>query len=300
MADFSIRHGICAYASWSKGIIPHKDPITYEPKSNEINRPHIGPRSEAKIQLYPSTLVVESFKNRISFWITLKIMSSKTLCGITVPDTPLITAAEELVHSNMEPWAYNHVMRSWLLGFAIAERIPDLKDRDRELHSIAAILHDLGWIVNNEAFTSQDKCFEVDGANSARSFIEKQSSLLTWDKHRQQLLWDAIALHTYPAVAFHKEPEVKAVGLGILADFVGPAGVPGGALTQAEWDAIRKDYPRNGFKTGVVDLMCGLCRNKPETTFSSFVGDFGEELVDGYTRKGKRAYDIIVNSVDAD
>lgn len=226
--------------------------------------------------------------------------TTQTLSGITVPNTPLITAAIALANSTLEPWAYNHVMRSWLLGFAIAERIPDLAHRDRELHAVAAILHDLGWS-EAPAFRSEDKCFEVDGANAAREFVVANSAEEgEWDARRRQLLWDAVALHTHPAVGLYKEAEVKAVGLGIMADFVGPAGIPGGALTQEEWDAIRKDYPREGFKTGVVEVMCGLCRTKAETTFYSFVGDFGEELVEGYTRKGKKVYDIIVNAVDAD
>ena len=223
-------------------------------------------------------------------------MSSETISGIQVPSTPTITAARALAKQHMEEWAYNHVMRSWLFGVVIADRIPDLADRDHELHAIAAILHDLGWIEDKSlGFTSDDKCFEVDGANAARAWIEKQSVFAEWDKHRKQLLWDAIALHTYPVVGMHKEAEVKATALGITADFVGPKGIPGGALQESEWKAIVEEFPRNGFKKGVVDTLCGFCRNKPETTYNNFTRDFGESSVEGYSVKGKLMFDVVMN-----
>jgi len=109
-------------------------------------------------------------------------------------------------------------MRSLLFGFTIADNIPSLQSRDREVHALAAILHDLGWDTT-DTFVSSDKRFEVDGANAARSFVQQEvsrSGLGDWDGHRLQLLWDAIALHTTPSIAQHKEPEVAATGLGIV------------------------------------------------------------------------------------
>lgn len=225
-------------------------------------------------------------------------MSTRTVAGITVPDTPLITASLGLARKYLDDWEYNHIMRSWLFGCAIADRVPDLAKRDRELHSVAAILHDLGWDQTN-TFTSSDKCFEVDGANAARTFVENQPAVAEWDQRRKQVLWDAIALHTYPPVALHKEPEVRATCLGITTDFAGPA-LSGGALTNEEWRGIVKEFPRQGFKTGVIQKMCGFCRSKPETTYNNFTGDFGEEFVEGYTRKGHRAFDMITNAFEAD
>ena len=224
-------------------------------------------------------------------------MSVKTIAGISgIPDTPLISAAIALAREHLADFAFNHIMRSLLLGFAISDRIPEMAGRDRELCAVAAVLHDLGWDEKG-TFVSTDKCFEVDGANAARGFLEQHTD---WDEHRKQLLWDAIALHTYPPVAMHKQPEVKATALGILAEFVGPAGVPGGALTTTEWDNISKEYPRRGFKDGVIQKMCGFCTSKPEATYLTFIGDFGEELVEGYTRKGHRPFDMIMRTVDAD
>ncbi|KAK5745013.1 hypothetical protein LTR17_001764 [Elasticomyces elasticus] len=226
-------------------------------------------------------------------------LSSRSIAGITVPDTPLITAAIELSRKHLSEVAFNHIMRSFLFGFAIADKLPPFQGRDRELHALASLLHDLGWDTT-ETFISPDKRFEVDGANAARTFVEKEivhSGGKDWDKHRGQLLWDAIALHTTPSIAQHKEPEVAATSLGIFADFVGHDVVPG-TMTRQEWDAIVAEYPRQGFREGVKEIMCGLCRSKPETTYDNFVSDFGDQFVEGYSTKGHRAVDVIMATVD--
>jgi hypothetical protein len=41
------------------------------------------------------------------------------------------------------------------------------------------------------------------------------------------------------------------------------------------------------------DTMITLCTQKPGTTYSNFVGDWGEEYVEGYTRVGTRPIDIM-------
>ncbi|KAK5125445.1 hypothetical protein LTR85_000554 [Meristemomyces frigidus] len=230
---------------------------------------------------------------------------SQTLAGIDIPGTALVTAAIDFARQHLDDVTYNHIMRSALLGFAVADKSPDLQARDREVHALAALLHDISWDTNG-TFASADKRFEVDSADAARIFVEQQivqgstqgASGNGWRPARLQLLWDAIALHTTPSIGMYKEVEVKATGFGIFLDFVGVAGAPPGALTDAEWDAIVAEYPRAGFRDGVKSVMCNLCRTKPQTTYDNFVGDFGEELVEGYSRKGKRAFDFMTATVE--
>lgn len=206
-----------------------------------------------------------------------------------VPDTQLITSALAFARSHMTEALYNHVVRSWLFGFVVADKIPALQNRDREAHSVAAILHDLGWDCTNE-LSSQDKRFEVDGANAARDFLKKEAGN-AYDKHRLQLVWDAIALHTINSIACYKEPEVVATSYGITTDFSGVEGAPMGLLSQNEYDAIVKEVPRLGMKDEFREALCGLCRTKPQTTFDNFVADWGEKYVEGYTRDGHREID---------
>ncbi|KAF4631044.1 hypothetical protein G7Y89_g7092 [Cudoniella acicularis] len=210
---------------------------------------------------------------------------TRVLAGITVPDTPLITKALAFVHEHCDEFTYNHVIRSWLFGQYISDAIPELKTRDAELHAITAILHDLGWATSGD-LVSKDKRFEVDGANAAREFLIREGKKEEWDDRRLQLAWDAIALHTTPSIGMHKETEVKCCGLGIATDFTGPERSFGGILTRNIWEGVVKEYPRLGFKKGILRILCGLCREKPETTYDSFLSDIGEKYVEGYSTEG--------------
>lgn len=219
-------------------------------------------------------------------------LPTRNLGGIAVPDTPLITKALDYARAHLSDMAYHHVVRSWLFGFAIASKIRSLSSRDVELHSIAALLHDLGWD-NTDTLISKHKRFEVDGANAARAFVEKEGVAEDWDHHRKQLLWDAIALHTTVSIALEKEPEVAACSYGILADIAGPEHSPEKLLTWDEWKPVVKEFPRLGLKEGIRDTMCWLCKTKPETTFDNFVGQYGERFVEGFSLQGKATVDFI-------
>jgi hypothetical protein len=219
-------------------------------------------------------------------------LPTRVLAGVTVPDTPLITKALAYARRHCDDFTYNHVVRSWLFGTYIADRIPELQGRDIELHSITTILHDLGWATTPELI-SKDKRFEIDGANAAREFLQKEGATEEWDKHRLQLAWDAIALHTTFSIALEKEIEVRSCLIGISTDFTGPEESIGGVLTREIWDGIIKEYPRLGFKECIKKVMCGLCRTKPETTYDNFAADFGLAFVEGYSREGHRVTDLV-------
>lgn len=226
---------------------------------------------------------------------SLDSLPTRLFAGVVVPDTPLVRATLSYVRAHLTDMAYNHVVRSWLFGFAIASKVPGLRARDVEAHSVGALMHDLGWDVTG-ALVSADKRFEVDGADAARAFIRREAP--HWDDRRLQLVWDAIALHTTPSIALHKEVEVVATDLGIMADFVGPeGGMLGGALTWDEWRTVVTEVPRLGMREGVREIMCGLCRNKPESTWDNFVGDFGERYVEGYSLEGRKVIDVMESGV---
>jgi hypothetical protein len=74
---------------------------------------------------------------------------------------------------------------------------------------------------NNTDIISNDKSFEVDGANAARVFLQQKGGS-TWDKHRIQLIWDAIALHTSTNIFPHKEREVAYTAAGTVTELLGP------------------------------------------------------------------------------
>ena len=213
---------------------------------------------------------------------------TRQIAGVAIPNTPIVLKALAYARSHSDDMTYNHVLRSCLFGFVIADKSPNLRDRDREVHAVAAILHDLGWD-NTGELVSEDKRFEVDGAIAARTFLDDNAE--EWDHRRKQLVWDAIALHTTFSIAMYKEAEVVATTQGILADFAGPDNVPGGLLTWDEYNEIVKALPREGLVAGCREIFCILCRTKPETTYDNIVSQWGEKYVEGYTLDGQRAID---------
>ncbi|KAJ4180486.1 hypothetical protein NW767_014387 [Fusarium falciforme] len=155
------------------------------------------------------------------------------------------------------------------------------------------MLHDMGWAATKELL-SQDKRFEVDGANIATAFLkdhtgsecQDKETTEVWDPARIQRTWDAIALHATPSIAQHAAAEVALTNLGITADFLGPnldLGLGPNLISREEYRAVTKLFPRSGFTyEGLKRAMCGICRTKPDTTYDNFVGEFGVRFgVDG-------------------
>jgi hypothetical protein len=68
--------------------------------------------------------------------------------------------------------------------------------------------------------------------------------------------------------------------LGIFGDFAGPyfpgGNAPfGGVIRPEEYAEEVRVFPRDGFTEDLVNVLCGLYRDKWETTFDNWVVDFG-------------------------
>ena len=192
------------------------------------------------------------------------------LAGIKVTDTTLVRDAIELSRSSLEPYLFNHVMRSWLFGILLSEGAELAPDP--ELLAVAAVLHDLGL---TDRYTTEDR-FEVDGANAARSFL-KDRGIST---QQTQVVWDAIALHTTPSIALHKEPEVAMTHSGIAVDVIG---VGLDRIPQDKQRAVLTEFPRLAFKNQFQACLCNVVRRKPATSFDNVLRDFGSRYVEGFT-----------------
>ena len=190
--------------------------------------------------------------------------------GIKVPDTALVRDAIDLSRSLLEPFLFNHVMRSWLFGILLSEAAEVAPDA--ELLAVAAILHDLGL---TERYTAENR-FEVDGANAAREFMKDRGI----SAQQTQVVWDAIALHTTPTLALHKEPEVVMTHSGIAVDVLG-AGLD--RIPQEKQRAILTTFPRLAFKDEFKGCLCNVVRQKPMTAVDNILRDFGIRYVEGFT-----------------
>jgi hypothetical protein len=109
----------------------------------------------------------------------------------------------------LSPWV--RFFMTWAGMFMISESARRLKAMNDMLTRFRAF---------DTEYVSNDKRFEVDGANVARELVRKQGA--KWDKHREQLLWDSIVLHTSPDIAASKEIEVALVSGGTFCELVGP------------------------------------------------------------------------------
>ncbi|KEF55377.1 uncharacterized protein A1O9_08127 [Exophiala aquamarina CBS 119918] len=142
-----------------------------------------------------------------------------------------------------------------------------------ELVVYSCLMHDLEWATTKELL-STDKRFEVDSANLVRQSVLSDANV-SWDRHRVQLSWDSIALHTTPSIAHHKEPEVILVRFRVSANFLGPNLPPKGLISPEEFKETVDTFPRLGSKDELIRTMCRLCRDKPETTLDNFASLFG-------------------------
>src|SRR5215510_6705784 len=195
--------------------------------------------------------------------------STRLIAGVTVPDTPLITAVVEYAQRVSEPYLFNHAMRSWLFAEAIG-RMKGI-DYDHEVVAIGTILHDIGLTPS----VPGPGRFEVNGADAAVSFIKGQGFS---DRRRAQLVWDLVALNSTPSLALHKEPEVAVGTMGIGLDY-GGFGVE--ALQATDLERILSAFPRLKLKQRFADACCRLVTAKPETSYDNFLRDFGERFVPG-------------------
>jgi hypothetical protein len=203
------------------------------------------------------------------------------IAGVSVPETPLITAVIAYAQRLSEPYLFNHAMRSWLF----AETIGHVKglDFDHEVVAIGTVLHDIGLT----AGVSGPNRFEVNGADAAVSFI-KDGGL---SERRVQLIWDLIALNSTPSLALHKEPEVAVGTMGIGLDY---GGFGFEALPKSDLERILDAFPRLKMKQKFAEACCRMVTAKPETSQDNFLRDFGERLVPGY--KAVSTVDLLMNA----
>ena len=206
---------------------------------------------------------------------------TRLIAGVSVPDSPLITAAIEYAQRLSEPYLFNHAMRSWLFAETIG-RIKGI-DYDHEVVAIGTILHDIGLT----ASVSGPNRFEVNGADAALAFIKGKG----FSDRRAQLIWDLVALNSTPSLALHKEPEVAVGTTGIGLDY-GGFGVQ--ALPAGDLERILSAFPRLKMKQRFADTCCRLVTEKPETSYDNFLRDFGERFVPGY--KTVSTVDLLMNA----
>lgn len=200
-------------------------------------------------------------------------ISSKIIAGIKMPDSVIAKQATELLREHGSELLYNHSLRTFI--FASLNGQQNNIRYDAELLYVSAMFHDLGLTAH---YRSDDKRFEVDGANAARNFLLGHGVSLP----SMQLVWDAIALHTSPGIAEYKEPEVALLNYGVALDVVGKGY---DLLSNVNREEIVKEFPRSGLKKNIITTFFDGFKHKPHTTYGNMNADICACMMPGYVRQ---------------
>lgn len=191
----------------------------------------------------------------------MKIELGKTVAGIRIPDSTIAKQATELLIAHGTEFLYNHSLRTFLFGAMNAEQ--KKISYDPELYFVCSAFHDLGLMPN---YRSADKRFEVDGANAARDFLKSHGI----PAPSLQLAWDAIALHTTPGIAEHKEAEVAMLNYATALDVIGRNYED---LSASSRTAILEVFPRMDLKKTMIPTFFDGFSHKPHTTIGNMNAD---------------------------
>jgi len=202
----------------------------------------------------------------------MKTETGKTVAGIKIPDSTITRQATELLIEHGSGLLYNHSLRTFLFGALKGAR--KQIGYDAEILYVSSIFHDLGLVPH---YSSQDKRFEVDGANAARDFLRSHGL----PEKSLQLVWDAIALHTSPGIAAYKEAEVALLNYGVALDVVGKGYAD---LPEKAKQEILLSFPRTDFKKNVIPTFFEGFRHKPQTTYGSINADICACMMPDYKR----------------
>jgi len=208
------------------------------------------------------------------------VPATRTLAGITVPNSLLVEEAMDYARKACEPYLFNHVVRSWLFATKLGEKI----DHDAEVLAVGTLLHD---ITLNNLFAGPRR-FEVEGADLARTFAAERG--LT--ERRAQLIWDSVAMNSTPSIGLYKEAEVSLCTAGICLDVVG---LNYELIPAADMAGILAEFPRLGMKQKMTQCFCHIAKKHPETTYDNFARDFGERFIAGY--KAPSSVDFVMNTL---
>ncbi|CKI00736.1 HD domain-containing protein [Mycolicibacterium smegmatis] len=186
---------------------------------------------------------------------------AEDIAGVAIPDSALTREATELVRDVADDLVFHHSRRVYLWGSLQGTRrglVPD-----PELLYIGAMFHDLGL---TQKYGSTDQRFELDGADTARSFLLGHG----FSEREARQVWLGIALHTTPGIPDRMEPEIALVTAGVETDVLG-LGLD--ALNSSEIQEILAVHPRVNFADGILNAFNEGMRHRPETTFGTMNDD---------------------------
>ncbi|KAI1827030.1 hypothetical protein F4861DRAFT_494940 [Xylaria intraflava] len=223
-----------------------------------------------------------------------KQLKTMTIANIEVVDTPLVRQAMKEVEQfiPLQPYLYAHVMRSWLFGAAAFNNNVTLKAQiDLESHAIGTLLHDLGWDMRpNSPWVTKNYRFEVDGGAGAMRFIKQYGCASEWDELRMTYIYDAIALQAITGIPDFKSIQTQWIIKSVGFEFPGPRS---SMIRTEDYNSILAAYPNDYLFRGTNETFTWLAATKPNSSYDTFISDFGTAFVPGFNATGHRTFDLI-------
>jgi hypothetical protein len=182
-----------------------------------------------------------------------------------IPDSRLARASAEYVYSVSPETLYNHCLRTYVFA-ALTFRKRAVRF-DAEQLFVASVLHDLGLV---DEFMTETGRFEIDGADAAVSFLQGYAVPRAWS----DVVWDAIAVHSYAGYATRKAPEIAGVSIGSGIDVVA---VGLSDLDPDDVASVLAAFPRLGMKRSVIDTTLHLCEKKPQGVAMTAFSEVGRK-----------------------
>ncbi|KAI1425123.1 hypothetical protein F5Y12DRAFT_714591 [Xylaria sp. FL1777] len=220
------------------------------------------------------------------------------IAGVEVVDTQIVRDAHNLVKEfiPLQPYLYNHVVRTWLLGAAALNNNATLKSQvDLELHAVGSLLHDLGWDQrDNSPYNSHKYRFEIDSGVGAVDFVKNHPDGVNWNAARLERLYDGISLQTIIGVSDFKNIDTQWIVKSIGFEFPQPRSP---LIPNEFYDSVQGNFTNSTLFRGTNDTFTRFAVKDPETTFNTFLDVFGEEYVPGYSEKGARLFDLIQGGI---
>ena len=197
---------------------------------------------------------------------------TKSIAGVVIPDSRLVSEATELVREAAPPLLFDHSRRVYLFGMLQGQRRG--LEPDPELLYVGAMFHDLGL---TDKYRTKNQRFEVDGADEARRFLTSNGIA----GGAATRVWTAIALHTTPGVPEFMAPEIALVTAGVETDVLG---IGYHDLDPAEIRAVTEAHPRPDFKRRILAAFTDGFKDRPDTTFGTVNADVLAHFVPGFVR----------------
>ncbi|KAI1126147.1 hypothetical protein F5Y10DRAFT_245491 [Nemania abortiva] len=222
-----------------------------------------------------------------------------TVAGVEVIDTPIVRAVRSFIetyYKDYQPYLTNHLYRTWLFGAAAINNNATLKaELDLEVHAVGSMLHDLGWDIKpHSPYTTAEYSFEIDSGRFAMDWIKNWTAIHggaeEWDEVRLQKVNLGIMLQTFigaPDFVFLDSQWItKSVG------FEFPVG-ESPLIGAQNYDNIWKAYSNDTLFRGTNFTFTNMAVYKPAATYTTFLADFGNNYVPGYSSKGHTLFDLI-------